>query len=198
LKSLSQADPGNVTYTHYIGESYYWTGYYEEKQNELPAALANLQQALASFQRISTADPAEVRARHYIGYCYAHIGAVQSAMGRSTEGMINLHKGLDVAQQMRRADNSGTYVTLPDIVDAYDAIALAYSRDAERPGISHTEKIACWNQARLAYQSSLDTLLEAKRLGASDSLIAPAQRDLVAEIAKCDAKLSESNASAKR
>jgi serine/threonine protein kinase/tetratricopeptide (TPR) repeat protein len=198
LKSLSQADPGNVTYTHYIGESYYWTGYYEEKQNELPAALANLQQALASFQRISTADPAEVRARHYIGYCYAHIGAVQSAMGRSTEGMINLHKGLDVAQQMRRADNSGTYVTLPDIVDAYDAIALAYSRDAERPGISHTEKIACWNQTRLAYQSSLDTLLEAKRLGASDSLIAPAQRDLVAEIAKCDAKLSESNASAKR
>ncbi|MGD0544896.1 MAG: serine/threonine-protein kinase [Candidatus Acidiferrales bacterium] len=198
LKSLSQADPGNATYTHYIGESYYWTGYYEQKKNELPQALASLQQGLAIFQRISTADPAEVRAQRYIGYSYMHIGAVQSALGHSTEGMINLRKGLDVAQQMRRGDNSGTYVTLPDIVDAYTAIAFAYSRDAGQPGISHTEKIARWNQARSAYQSSLDTLLEAKRLGASDSLVAPAQKDLLARIANCDANLAESNASAKK
>jgi hypothetical protein len=127
-----------------------------------------------------------------------HIGAVQSALGHSTEGMINLRKGLEVAQQMRRGDNSGTYVTLPDIVDAYTAIAFAYSRDAGQPGISHTEKIARWNQARSAYQSSLDTLLEAKRLGASDSLVAPAQKDLLARIANCDANLAESNASAKK
>ncbi len=198
LKSLSQADPGNVTYTHYIGESYYWTGYYEQKKNELPAALANLQQALAGFQRISAADPAEVRARRYIGYCYTHIGAVQSAMGRSTEGMINLHKGLDVAQQMRRGDNSGTYVTLPDIVDAYNAIAIAYSRDAEQPHISRAERIVRWNQARSAYQSSANTLLEAKRLGASESLIGPEQKRLTTELAKCDAKLAELNATANR
>jgi len=198
LKGLSAADPGNAAYQHYICESYYWTGFYEQKKNELPAALASLQQALAGFQRISTEDPAEVRARRYIGYCYTHIGAVQSALGRSAEGMMNLRKGLDVAQQMRREDNSGTYVTLPDIVDAYTAIALAYSRDAEQSPISRAEKIARWNQARSAYQSSLNALLEAKRMGASDSLIAPAQRDLVDELAKCDAKLSELNASAKR
>jgi eukaryotic-like serine/threonine-protein kinase len=198
LKSLSQADPGNATYTHYIGESYYWMGYYEQKKNELPAALANLQQALAGFQRISAADPAEVRARRYIGYCYTHIGAVQSAMGRSTEAMINLHKGLDVAQQMQRGDNSGTYVTLPDIVDAYNAIALAYSRNAEQPHISRAKRIVRWNQARSAYQSSANTLLEAKRLGASESLIGPEQKRLTTELAKCDAKLAELNATAKR
>ncbi|MGB8543662.1 MAG: serine/threonine-protein kinase [Candidatus Acidiferrales bacterium] len=198
LKALSAADPGNATYQHYICESYYWTGYYEQKKNELPAALANLQQALAGFQRISAADPAEVRARRYTGYCYTHIGAVQSASGHSAEGMINLRKGLEVAQQMRRADNSGTYVTLPDIVDAYNAIALAYSRGAEQPGISRTEKIAHWNQARSAYQSSLNTLLEAKRLGASDPLVGPEQKRLTAELANCDARLSELNASGKR
>jgi serine/threonine protein kinase len=198
LKRLSTADPGNASYTHYIGESNYWTGYYQEKKNELPQALASYQQGLAIFQRISAADPAEVRSRRYIGYCYLHIGALQSASGHSAEGMINLRRGLDVAQQMRQADNSGTYVLLPDIVDAYTAIALAHSRDAEQPGISHTEKIARWNQARSAYQSGLDTLLEAKHLGASDSLIAPAQKVLLAKIASCDSKLAELNASAKR
>ncbi len=197
LKRLAEADPENATYQHYICESYYWTGYYEQKKNELPAALANLQQALVGFQRISAADPAEVRARRYIGYCYTHIGAIQSALGQSAEGMINLRKGLDAAQQMRRGDNSGTYVTLPDIVDAYNAIALAYSRDAEQPHMSRTEKITRWNQARSAYQTGLNTLLEAKHLGASDSLVAPAQKDLLAKIANCDAKLSELSASAK-
>jgi serine/threonine protein kinase/tetratricopeptide (TPR) repeat protein len=197
LKGLAEADPENATYQHYICESHYWTGYYEQKKNELLAALANLQQALVGFQRISAADPAEVRARRYIGYCYTHIGEIQSVLGQSAEGMINLRKGLDVAQQMRRGDNSGTYVALPDIVDAYSAIALAYSRDAEQPGISRAQKIVRWNQARSAYQSGLNTLLEAKHLGASDSLVAPAQKDLLAKIANCDVKLSQLSASAK-
>jgi eukaryotic-like serine/threonine-protein kinase len=193
LKHLAEADLGNATYAHYICESYYWTGYYQQKKGELPAALANLQQALAGFQRISAADPAEVRAKRYTGYCYTHIGSVQSALGRSSEGMVNLRKGLDVAEEMHRSDNSGTYVSLPDIVDAYTAIALANTRDAGQPHISRSEKLDQWYKARSAYQSALNTLLEAKRLGASDSLLAPAQRDLTAEIAKCDAKLAESN-----
>lgn len=41
-------------------------------------------------------------------------------------------------------------------------------------------------------------MLEAKHLGASNSLIDPAQRDLAAEIAKCDANLAELNAAAKK
>jgi non-specific serine/threonine protein kinase/serine/threonine-protein kinase len=194
LKSLSAADPGNATYHHYICESYYWTGYYQQKKNELQPALGNLQQALSGFQRISAADPAEVRAKRYIGYCYTHIGSAQSALGHSAEGMVSLQKGLDVAEEMHRADNSGTYITLPDIVDAYVAIGVAYAREAEQPQLSRAEIFDRWKQARSAYQSALNNLLEAKRLGASDATIHGDDQRLIGEIAKCDAKLAELNA----
>jgi serine/threonine protein kinase/tetratricopeptide (TPR) repeat protein len=191
LKSLSAADPGNATYNHYICESYYWTGYYQQKKNDLPAALGNFQQALSGFQRISAADPAEVRAKGYVGYCYTHIGSVQSALGHSAEAMVSLQKGLEVAEEMHRSDNSGTYITLPDIVDAYDAIGVAYAREAEQPHLSRAERIDRWKQARSAYQSGLNNLLEAKRLGASDATLHGKDQRLAGEIAKCDAKLAE-------
>jgi eukaryotic-like serine/threonine-protein kinase len=197
LKSLSAADPGNATYHHYICESYYWTGYYQQKKNELQPALGNFQQALSGFQRISAADPAEVRAKRYVGYCYTHIGSVQSALGHSAEAMMSLQKGLDVAEEMHRADNSGTYITLPDIVDAYIAIATAFTREAEQPHLSPAEMLDRWKQARSAYQSALNNLLEAKRLGASDATIHGEDQRLAGEIAKCDAKLAELNALAK-
>jgi eukaryotic-like serine/threonine-protein kinase len=198
LKSLSQADSGNATYGHYVCESYYWTGYYQQKKNELPAALGSLQQALVGFQRISAADPAEVRAKRYIGYCYTHIGAVQSALGNSAEGMVNLRKGLEVAEEMHRADNSGTYVTLLEIVDDYSAIGLAYARDAEKANISRADKLDRWTQARSAYQDSLNTFLEAKRLGASYPANGDEQKRLMQEISRCDAKLAEWKGSAGR
>jgi tetratricopeptide (TPR) repeat protein len=191
LKSLSAADPGNARYSHYICESYYWTGYYQQKKNDLPAALGNFQQALSGFQRISAADPAEVRAKGYVGYCYTHIGSVQSALGHSAEAMVSLQKGLEVAEEMHRSDNSGTYITLPDIVDAYDAIGVAYAREAEQPHLSRAERIDRWKQARSAYQSGLNNLLEAKRLGASDATLHGKDQRLAGEIAKCDAKLAE-------
>ena len=197
LKSLSAADSGNATYHHYICESYYWTGYYQQKKNELQPALANLQQALSGFQRISAADPAEVRAKRYVGYCYTHIGSVQSALGHSAEAMVSLQKGLDVADEMHRADNSGTYITLPDIVDAYIAIAIAYTREAQQPQLSPAEMSDRWKQARSAYQSALNNLLEAKRLGATDATIHGEDQRLAGEIAKCDAKLAELNALSK-
>ena len=197
LKSLSAADPGNATYRHYICESYYWTGYYQQKKNEPQPALANFQQALSGFQHISAADPAEVRAKRYVGYCYTHIGSAQSSLGHPAEAMVNLQKGLDVAEEMHRSDNSGTYITLPDIADAYVAIGIAYTREAEQPHLSRAEKIARWKQARAAYQSALNNALEAKRLGATDATIHGEDKRLTGEIAKCDAKLAELNALAK-
>jgi tetratricopeptide (TPR) repeat protein len=197
LKSLSAADPGNATYHHYICESYYWTGYYQQKKNEPQLALGNFQQALSGFQRISAADPAEVRAKRYVGYCYTHIGSAQSALGHSAEAMVSLQKGLDVAEEMHRADNSGTYITLPDISDAYIAIGVAYARETEQPHLSRAEMLDRWKKTRSAYQSALNNLLEAKRLGASDATIHGEDKRLAGEIAKCDAKLTELNALAK-
>jgi len=190
LKSLSAADPGNATYNHYICESYYWTGYYQQNKNELQPALGNFQQALSGFQRISAADPAEVRAKKYVGYCYTRIGSVQSALGNSAEAMLSLQKGLDVAEGMHRSDNSGTYITLPDIADAYVAIGIAYTHEAEQPHLSRAEMFDRWKQARSAYQSALNNLLEAKRFGAPDATIHGEDQRLAGEIAKCDAKLA--------
>jgi serine/threonine protein kinase len=191
MKTLYAADPGNATYDHYICEGYYWTGYYQQKKNELAAALGNFQQALSGFQRISAADPAEVRAKRYIGYCYVSIGTVQSVSGHSAQGMESLRRGLAIAEEIHRTDNSGTYVTLVNVGEAYNAIAAAYARDAEQPHLSRTEKVARWRQARSAYQGSLNALLEAKRLGATDATIHGEDQRLAGEIAKCDARLAE-------
>jgi eukaryotic-like serine/threonine-protein kinase len=191
LKTLSAADPGNATYNHYICEGYYWTGYYQQKKNELTAALGNFQRALFGFQRISTADPAEVRARRYIGYCYVSIGTVQSASGHSPEGMESLRRGLSVAEGMHRTDNSGTYVTLVDVGEAYNAIAAAYALDAGQPGISRSEKFDRWKHSCAYDQNSLNTWLEAKRLGASDSNVGSYQKNADEELAKCNARLAE-------
>lgn len=105
--------------------------------------------------------------------------------------MVNLRQGLDLAQAIHRADNSGTYVGLSAIVDAYSAIRLAYAREAELPRLSRAEKFDRWKQARSAYQSGLSALLEAKRLGASDATIHGEDQRLSAEIAKCDANLAK-------
>ena len=111
--------------------------------------------------------------------------------------MVNLQKGLSVAEEMHRTDNSGTYITLPDIADAYVAIGIAYTREAEQPHLSRAQMSDRWKRARLAYQSALNNVLESKRLGASDATIHGEDQRLAGEIAKCDAKLAELNALAK-
>lgn len=198
LTRLADADPGNASYRQYLYESLYWTGYYQQHKNLLHEALVNFQQALVGFEAISAADPDEIRARRYVGFCHTSIGSVQSAMGRSDEALENLHKGLDVAEELHRADKSGTYVTLPGVANAYSAIGQAYSRDAELPAISRTVKQARWSQARSSYQNSLNTWVEAKRLGASEGVIGSEDKHVAAEITKCDAKLAELNAPSKQ
>ena len=165
MRGLSEGNPGNATYSEFLYEGYYWIGFYQQKKNDRVEALANYQRALIGFQALAAADSAEVRANRYVGLCDKSIGEAQSALGQSVEGMANLRRGLHIFEEMHRADNSGTYITLPDVADAYNAIGMAYARDAEQNNMSRAERRARWNLSCSAYQNSLNTWIEAGRLG---------------------------------
>jgi serine/threonine protein kinase/tetratricopeptide (TPR) repeat protein len=185
LKKLSDADPTNATNREFLDEAYYWTGFYLEKNGDFALALVNYRYALADLQTLASADPKEVRTREYVARCHKSIGTTLVAEDNITQGLQSIRKALSIFQELPPVETTTQFVA-----DTYDAIGLAYSRQAAKPGLSSPARIANWKQARAAYQKSLDKWMESENRGGLTAFDVGEPDRIRSELAKCEAALT--------
>jgi tetratricopeptide (TPR) repeat protein len=185
LRKLSESDPTNATRREFMDEAYYWMGFYLEQDGDFPQALVNYRHALADFEALASKDPGEVRTRRYVAICYRSIGTSLVSQHHNSQGLQSIRKGLSVAEELPRPQFTG------EVADTYDALGFAYSQSATQSGISSSAKLADWEQARAAFQKSLDMYLELQNRGAISTFGAGNPARLKAEVAKCDAALAK-------
>lgn len=183
-RKLSDADPTNASYRHYLDEAYYWVGFYLERKGDFAGALLNYRHALADLEGLASSDPKEVRTKQYIALCHKSVGTTLVAKGNIGQGLESIRKALSIFQELPSLEAA------ENIAGAYGAMGLAYSRLGAQPRISRTSRLTAWRQARVAYQKSLDKWLELKGHSALTAFSAGEPERITSELAKCDAALS--------
>jgi hypothetical protein len=112
------------------------------------------------------------------------VGSVIAALVAAAQGLQSIRRALSIAEQLPAPENAEY------LADAYGAMGLAYSRRAARPNRSSSARIAVWEQAREAYQKSLNNWLAEKRRGTLTLFNAREPDRIAAELTKCDAALA--------
>jgi eukaryotic-like serine/threonine-protein kinase len=189
-----KANPQNARLRQYLLENEYWTGFYLAEKGLPAQALPHYRIALAGYLKLSSADAHDVLAMRYLGKCYMSMGRALAADGKAAEGVQSARQAVRILETLVAADRADTNFKPSDLAYARSAVAEAYSRLAEQPGVSKTSISASWGEARSWYQQSLDTWLQLRQkapLGSSD---AKEPDKIAAEIARCDAALARSNA----
>jgi hypothetical protein len=125
-----------------------------------------------------------------IGRCETYIGTILVKKGQMGPALKNIRDGLAIAEKVFREDPSEKADKLTGLSDAYEALGLAFSHEARRPQLSRSPRLANWKQARAAYQKSLDSLLEAKHLGALSGFDSAEPDRIARELAACEAELA--------
>jgi len=151
--------------------------------------------ALAGYEKLTSADAHDVLAMRYLGRCYLRIGRALVAEGKLAKGLQSERKAIRILESLAAADRVETYFKPTDLADAFSAVAEAYSRLASQTGISETEKIALWREARSWYQKSLDIWSLQKKKALLTRWNATEPERIANEIAQCDAALTRLNAS---
>ena len=71
-------------------------------------------------------------------------------------GFKSIRQGLATTEQVLGEDPAEKADKLTSLSDAQAALGFAFSREAARPQLSRSSRLANWKQARAAYQKSLD------------------------------------------
>jgi non-specific serine/threonine protein kinase/serine/threonine-protein kinase len=194
MKTISSANPGNARNREFLGEAYYWLGFFYERAIDTPKALEAYRSAADIVTPLSIADPKEARTKHYVALCDHSIGSILVHRGNAAEGLDRLNKSLQIYQELSAADTAGTSTQLSFIADAHATLGSAYAYLGAQHRLPTEKRIAYWKQARSEYRRSLDEWLQIKKRGVLSAFEIHETEDIAAELDKCDAALARLHA----
>ena len=189
-----KSNPQNARLQQYLLENEYWTGFYLAEKGLPAQALPHYRIALAGYEKLSSADAHDALAMRYLGKCYMSIGRALAADGQAAQGVQSARQAVRILETLVAADHADTNFKPSDLAYARSAVAEAYSRLAEQPGVPKTSKIDDWREARSWYQQSLDTWLQLRQKAPLPSSDVKEPDKNAAAIAQCDAALAGLNA----
>jgi len=162
-----------------------------EKQGDAAKALQYRWRGHKIFEQLTASDPQNTLARKNFAFSDESLGQSLIAVGKTREGLQHLREGLAAFEAMTANASNDRYVS-SGLAESYFQLGMAYSRLATTARASSDQSKKDWHEARSWFQKSSDILAAKNAQGTLDNGEREKEERVFREIARCNAKLTES------
>jgi eukaryotic-like serine/threonine-protein kinase len=187
--TLAAANPNDARARRELSVSYSRTGDVFWASGDKNKALENYREALKIREELSAADPTNAQAKRDLAIAYGNLGSTLAEVEDSSGASDALHKSLVIFESLSAKDPSNAVARL-DLAFCCTTLAEASATLGSQEKLTAGVREQRWREARAWYQRGLDVYVELRNRGALRPSDSDQPEKIAAEIAKCDAALS--------
>jgi tetratricopeptide (TPR) repeat protein len=150
----------------------------------LSGSLEDFEKALNIRQKQFLSDPANTDKRLRVAGVHAAIGRISVTAGLLDRASSSFQEALEISKPALGISPPNRFA-LSTIADSYSGLGNVSVARASKPGLSASERLEQWTEARLSYQKSLST----SRLMRDPSPVNI--RQVEEQLAHCDLELTK-------
>ena len=155
-ETFAPRDPGNSSQQGTLAQYYFDRAEARGRTGMLSGSLEDFEKALNIRQKQFLSDPANTDKRLRVAGVHAAIGRISVTAGLLDRASSSFQEALEISKPALGISPPNRFA-LSTIADSYSGLGNVSVARASKPGLSASERLEQWTEARLSYQKSLST-----------------------------------------
>ncbi|HEX4946561.1 MAG TPA: serine/threonine-protein kinase [Blastocatellia bacterium] len=187
---LAAAQPNNAQAKRELSVAHNQLGDLFYEIGDLKNELEHYRQSLALREELVAADPANQQLRRDLAVSQGNVGYALAQMGDEAGMVENYRKSLATFEAMSAANPKDAFL-MRDLAAGYDFFAQSWKNLATFPGVSRSQQVARWQQARQVWERGLKLAEQMKARGLLPGQDANIVEKLKQQLSECDSELAK-------